>query len=98
MLRIVHFNQMYTARISGLEDEAVCTEQMRGKAASPTVFWPSLREAGCNWNSQGVPASLGIRVGSTESLQVSQSERAREKREMVSALSADQSRSNDLME
>lgn len=79
MLRIVHFNQMYIARISGGDDGAVCTGEMRGKAASPTVLWPSLREAGRNWNSQGVPASLGIRAGSTESLQVSQSERQREK-------------------
>lgn len=47
---------------------------MRGKAASPTVFWPSLREEGGNWNSQGVPASVRIRVGRTES----QRERERE--------------------
>lgn len=69
---------------------------MRDKAASPTVFWPVLRGAGCNWNSQGVPASLGIRQGSSEPPQ----EKIHRKRgrERVSALSADQSLSNDLME
>lgn len=68
MQGIMHFNQMYIAGCSGSDDEAVCTGEMRGKAASPTVFWPSLREAGGNWNGQGVPASLGIREGRTESL------------------------------
>lgn len=68
MWGIMHFNQMYIAGCCGSDDEAVCTGEMRGKAASPTVFWPSPREAGGNWNSQGVPASVGIRVGRTESL------------------------------
>lgn len=86
---ILHFNKTYIAGCSS-SDEAVCTEEMRGKAASPTVFWLSLREAGSNWNGQGVPASLGIRAGRTESLQ--KSERS------FSTLSADQSLSNDLME
>lgn len=68
MRGIVHFNQMYIAGCRGSDEEAVGTGVMRGKAASPTVFWPSLREAGSNWNGQGVPASLGIRVGRTASL------------------------------
>ncbi len=92
----MHFNQMYIAGCSGSDDEAVCTAEMRGKAASPTVFWPSLREAGSNWNGQGVPASLGIRVGRTESLR--EMERKRERERWFSTLSADQSLSNDLME
>lgn len=66
--------------------------EMREKAASPTVFWPLLREAGSNWNGQGVPASLGIRAGRTESLLEMERER------WISTLSADQSLSNDLME
>lgn len=37
MWGIMHFNQMYIAGCSGSEDEAVCTGEMRGKAASPTV-------------------------------------------------------------
>lgn len=68
MQGIMHFNQMYIAECSGRDDVVVCTGGIRGKAASPTVFWPSLREAGSNWNGQGVPASLGIRVRRTESL------------------------------
>lgn len=70
----MHFNQMYIAGCSGSDDEAVCTGEMRGKAASPTVFLPSLREAGSNWNGQGVSASLGIRVGRTESLRKTERE------------------------
>lgn len=46
----------------------VFTGEMREKAASPTVFWPPLKEAGGNWNGQEVPASLGIILGSTVSL------------------------------
>lgn len=71
---------------------------MREKAASPTVFWPVLRGAGCNWNSQGVPASLGIRQGSSESPQEKIHGKRGRERERGSALSADQSLSNDLME
>lgn len=75
MQGVMHFNQIHIAGCSGSDDEAVCTGEMRGKAASPTVFWPSLREAGGNWNGQDVPASLGIRVGRTESLQETERER-----------------------
>lgn len=71
----VHFNKTYIAGCCCGDFEAVCTEEMRGKAASPTVFWPRLREAGSNWNGQGVPASLGIRAGRTESLREMEGER-----------------------
>lgn len=36
----VHFNKMYIAGCCCSDDGAVCTGEMRGKAASPTVFWP----------------------------------------------------------
>lgn len=55
----MHFNQMYIAGCSISDDETVCTGEMRGKAASPTVFWLLQREACSNWNGQGVPASTG---------------------------------------
>lgn len=55
----MRFNQMYIAGCSGSDGETVCTAEMRGKAASPTVFWRSQREAYSNWNGQGVPVSTG---------------------------------------
>lgn len=87
----MYFTGIYIRGCIGSDDEGVWTGEMRENSASPTVSWPSLREAAGNWRSQGVPASLGMRVGSTESLPKTQ-------RETVSALSADQSLSNDLME
>ena len=68
---------------------------MRDKAASPTGFWPVLRGPGSNWNSQGVPAALW---GKTRMCRVSPGRKTQKERETVSALSADQSLSNDLME
>lgn len=56
------------------------------------LFSGSLREAGRNWNGQGVPVSLGIRARRTESL------REMERERWFSVLSADHSLSNDLME
>lgn len=72
----MYFNEMYIA-ISDIVTMrlAVCTGEMREKAPSRTDFWPLLKEAGGNWNSCGVPASLGIRVGSRESLQETERER-----------------------
>jgi len=72
----VHFNKIYIAGCCGSAAEAVCTREIRGKAASPTVFLPLLREAGSNWYGQGVSASMGMKSGVMESLR--ETERKRE--------------------